>query len=52
MSTFNYSLNQLNDSKTYTHIQLPVKNDTSNGKIGLIQDIDIGVMQGFGCERW
>ena len=48
MSTFNYSLNQLNDSKTYTHIQLPVKNDTSNGKIGLIQDIDIGVMQGFG----
>ena len=48
MSTFNYSLSQLNDSKTYTHIQLPIKNDSTNGKIGLIQDIDFGVMKGFG----
>ena len=48
MSNFNYSLNQLTDSKTYTHIQLPIKNDSGEGKIGLIQDIDFGVMEGFG----
>ena len=47
MSTLNYSLNQLNDPKTCTHIQFPIKNDTG-GKIGLIQDIDFGVMEGFG----
>ena len=48
MSNLNYILSQLNDRKTYTHIQLPIKNDSTNNKIGLIQDIDIGVMEGFG----
>ena len=48
MSNFNYRLNQLTDSKTYTHIQLPIKNDSPDSKIGLIQDIDFGVMEGFG----
>ena len=47
MSTLNYSLSQLNDPKTCTHIQFPIKHDTG-GKIGLIQDIDFGVMEGFG----
>ena len=48
MSTLNYSLSQLNDPKTCTHIQFPIKHDTVGGKIGLIQDIDFGVMEGFG----
>ena len=50
MSTLNYSLSQLNDPKTCTHIQFPIKNDTG-GKIGLIQDIDFGVMTGFGYDE-
>ena len=48
MSTFNYSLSQLNDPRNYTHIQFPIKNESTDGKIGLIQDIDFGVMEGFG----